>query len=123
MAFLIGLATLTLVIWVTQALKQLDLMTAKGQTILIFLWITGLGLPFLFAILAPVALFGSVLYSLNRLSGDSELIVMSAAGVSPGRLLRPFAALSALVFIGLLALHVEIIPRSFDLINGLTTRI
>ena len=122
-AFLIGLATLTLVIWVTQALKQLDLMTTKGQTILIFLWITGLGLPFLFAVIAPVALFASVLYCLNRLNGDSELIVMSAAGVSPSRLMKPFAALSGLVFFGLLALHVEIIPRSFDAINGLTSRI
>ena len=92
LAFLGGLATLTSVIWVTQALKQLDLMTSKGQTILVFLTITGLGLPFLTAIIAPVALFASVLYCLNKLNGDSELIVMSAAGVSPRRLLAPFAS-------------------------------
>src|SRR5271163_2616776 len=92
-AFLAGLVTLTAIIWVTQSLKQLDLMTSKGQTILVFLRITGLGLPFLTAIIAPVALFASVLYCLNRLNGDSELIVMSAAGLSTSRLLRPFVAL------------------------------
>ena len=58
--FLGSLATLTAIIWVTQALKQLDLMTNKGQTILVFLTITGLGVPFLTAMIAPVALFASV---------------------------------------------------------------
>ncbi len=123
MAFLAGLFTLTAVIWVTQALKQLDLMTSKGQTILVFLTITGLGLPFLTAVIAPVALFASVLYCLNKLNGDSELIVMSAAGLSTGRLLRPFLALFALVFAAVGLLYVDIMPRSFDAIQALTSRV
>ena len=122
-AFLAGLFTLTAVIWVTQALKQLDLMTSKGQTILVFLTITSLGLPFLTAVIAPVALFTSVLYCLNKLNSDSELIVMSAAGVSTVRLLRPFFALFVLVFLAVAGLYIEIMPRSFDAIQALTARI
>src|ERR1700690_1372997 len=80
-AFLAGLVTLTAIIWVTQALRQLDLMTSKGQTILVFLAMTGLGLPFLTAAIAPVALFARVLYCLNKLTGDSELVGMSASGI------------------------------------------
>ena len=94
-AFLSGLVVLTGVIWITQALRQIDLLTSKGQTILIFLMMTGLALPSLVAIIAPVALFAGVLYTLNKLNGDSELVVMAAAGVSPARLLRPLALLSA----------------------------
>ena len=93
-----GLVVLTGVVWVTQALRQIDLITSKGQTILIFLMITGLALPSLVAIIAPVALFAGILYTLNKLNGDSELVVMAASGVSPLRLLRPMALLSALVF-------------------------
>ncbi len=122
-AFLAGLFTLTAVIWVTQALKQLDLMTSKGQTILVFLTITSLGLPFLTAVIAPVALFASVLYCLNKLNGDSELIVMSAAGVSTARLLGPFLALFVLVFFAVAGLYIEVMPRSFDAIQALTARI
>ena len=85
MAFLAGLVALTAVVWVTQALRQIDLLTSKGQTILVFFTITGLTVPSLVAIIAPVALFVGVLYCLNKLNGDSELIVMSASGVSPGR--------------------------------------
>ena len=122
-AFFAGLFTLTAVLWVTQALKQLDLMTSKGQTILVFLAMTGLGLPFLTAVIAPVALFASVLYCLNKLNGDSELVVMSASGISTARLLYPFLALFTLVFLLVAALFLEIIPRSFDAIQSLTTRV
>ena len=90
-AFLTGLVVLTGVIWITQALRQIDLLTSKGQTILIFLMMTGLALPSLIAVIAPVALFAGILYTLNKLNGDSELVVMAAAGVSPARLLRPIA--------------------------------
>jgi len=114
---------LTAVIWVTQALKQLDLMTSKGQTILVFLTVTGLGLPFLTAVIAPVALFASVLYCLNKLNGDSELVVMSASGISTTRLLLPFLALFTLVFLGVAALYIEIMPRSFQAIQSLTARV
>jgi len=122
-AFLASLATLTAIVWITGALKEIDLLTSKGQTILVFFTLTGLGIPFLLASIAPIALFGSVLYCLNRLNGDSELIVLSAAGVSPGMLLRPFVVLSALVFIGLAALHTTIIPLSFNAVDELSKRI
>ena len=73
-----GLVVLTGVVWVTQALRQIDLITSKGQTILLFLLITALALPSLVAFIAPVALFAGILYTLNKLNGDSELVVMAA---------------------------------------------
>lgn len=123
LAFLAGLLALTAVVWITQALRQFDLLTSKGQTILVFLTMTGLTIPSLVAIIAPVALFVGVLYSLNKFNGDSELVVMSAAGISPGALLRPFALLFALVF-GLVAwMTLDVMPASFDAIQLLTSRI
>jgi lipopolysaccharide export system permease protein len=122
-AFLACLVALTGVIWVTQALRQLDVVTAQGQTILVFLTVTGLTIPTLVAVIAPVALFIAVLFALNRLNGDSELIVMSAAGMSPFRLMRPFLALGGLVA-GLVALlTIYLIPSSFQEIRDLIARI
>ncbi len=116
-----GLVVLTGVIWITQALRQIDLLTSKGQTILIFLMMTGLALPSLIAVIAPVALFAGMLYTLNKLNGDSELVVMAAAGVSPARLLRPMAALSVAVFAVVAAIYVQVLPWSFGAIENLTT--
>ena len=120
-AFLTGLTVLTGVIWITQALRQIDLLTSKGQTILIFLMMTGLALPSLVAVIAPVALFAGILYTLNKLNGDSELVVMAAAGVSPARLLRPLALLSVAVFALVATVYVQLLPWSFGAIENLTT--
>ncbi len=122
-AFAASLATLTAIMWITGALREISLLTAKGQTILVFLTLTGLGVPFVLATIAPIALFGSVLYCLNKLNADSELVVMSASGVPPLLLLRPFLALSGLVFVALLALHALVIPASFSTLDLLSKRV
>jgi lipopolysaccharide export system permease protein len=118
-----GLVVLTGVVWVTQALRQIDLLTSKGQTILIFFGMTGLAVPSLVAIIAPVALFAGILYCLNRLNGDSELVVMAAAGISPARLLRPLAVLAAVVFAFVAVIYIQIMPWSFNVVGRLTTYI
>jgi lipopolysaccharide export system permease protein len=89
-AFLVVLVCLTAVIWITQALRDLDLMTSQGQTILVFVGITGLIIPLLILVIAPIALVMAVVHVLNKLSTDSELIVMNAAGMSPLVLFRSF---------------------------------
>jgi lipopolysaccharide export system permease protein len=84
------LVSLTGVIWITQALRGIDLMTSQGQTILTFLGITSLVIPALVLIIAPIALMIAISHTLNKLATDSEIIVMNAAGFSPFRLFRPF---------------------------------
>ena len=85
-AFLLMLVSLTAVIWVTQAMRDIDLMTSQGQTILVFVGITGLIIPLLVMVIAPIALVIAVAHMLNKLTTDSEIIVMNAAGMSPWRL-------------------------------------
>src|SRR6476619_4157805 len=93
-AFLTCLALLTGVVWLALALRQVDLMATKGQTFWIFLTVTGLIIPSLVMVIAPIAIFIAVLFTLNKLNGDSELVVMSASGLSGVRLLRPFVVLA-----------------------------
>ncbi|MDE1936464.1 LPS export ABC transporter permease LptF [Bradyrhizobium sp.] len=89
-SFAVVLVSLTGVIWITQALRGIDLMTSQGQTILTFLGITSLVIPALVLIISPIALMIAVSHTLNKLATDSEIIVMNAAGFSPVRLFRPF---------------------------------
>src|SRR6516165_4092184 len=87
--FLLILINLTMVIWITQILRQVDLITNQGQTILVFLRITGLLVPILMLVIAPIAIVIAVSYALTKLNGDSELVVMNAAGISPRRAFLP----------------------------------
>src|SRR6202790_3202872 len=86
-SFALVLVSLTGVIWITQALRGIDLMTSQGQTIITFLGVTSLVIPALVLIISPIALMIAISHTLNKLATDSEIIVMNAAGFSP---FRPF---------------------------------
>jgi lipopolysaccharide export system permease protein len=122
-AFAATLVGLTAVIWITQALRELDLLTGKGQTIVMFLTVTGLSLPTLVTVISPVALFIAVIYSLNKLNGDSELIVMGAAGMAPRRLLKPYLALASGVALLVAVMTLYVMPASFQELRDLITKI
>lgn len=107
-SFALVLISLTGVIWITQALRGIDLMTSQGQTILTFLGITSLVIPSLLGVIAPIAVMIAVAHTLNKLATDSEIIVMNAAGMSPFALFRPFlyATCAVAVLVTLLATYI-----------------
>lgn len=111
LAFLLVLVSLTSVIWITQALRGIDLMTGQGQSILVFLGVTGLAIPLLAMIIAPIALLIAVMHTLNRLATDSEIIVMNAAGLSPNRFLRPFLIATCVVSLLVAFLSIYLAPE------------
>lgn len=121
--FLVTLITLTGVIWVTQALREFDLLTSKGQTVLVFFAVTGLTIPLLILVIAPVALFVAVVWSLGKFNGDSELIVMSAAGISPWRVLRPLMLLGLIVAVIVGAISIHLAPASMRMLRELITKV
>jgi len=111
-AFLVVLASVTMLMWMTQALRNVDLMTNQGQTILVFVGITGLIIPLLVLLIAPIALMIAVGYTLNKLSTDSELIVMNAAGMAPWRIFQPFLAVGIVVALVVAAISMYVSPKS-----------
>jgi lipopolysaccharide export system permease protein len=118
-----ALIALAGVIWVSQALHDIDLMTNQGQSVLKFLTITILTLPAMAAIIAPVALLIGLIVTLNRLNVESELAVLASAGISSFRLLKPLviAAFVAALFTGTLTL--KLMPESMQLWRLMVTQI
>jgi len=117
-AFLVVLGSLTSLIWMTQALREIDLMTGRGQTILTFLGITGLVIPMLVLVIAPIALMIAVVHVLGKLSTDSELIVMNASGMSPWVMFRPFFIMSAMVSVIVLLIGAWFGPLGMKTLHG-----
>jgi lipopolysaccharide export system permease protein len=109
-AFLVILLTLTTIVWLASALKQLDLITSQGQGLWLFLKMTMLTLPSLVALIAPNAVLMASLYTLDRMNGDSEIIVMTAAGTTVWRIGASIVALASLVCFGILLLNVFVNP-------------
>ena len=109
-AFLVICASVTALMWITQALRDIDLMTNQGQSIFVFIGITGLIIPLLVQIIAPIALMIAVAHVLNKLGNDSELIVMNAAGMPPWVLFRPFLAVAIVVSLLVAAISTYVSP-------------
>lgn len=111
-ALLVILLTLTLVVWLATALKELNLITSRGQGFLLFLQMTMLSLPSLMALIAPNAMLMAALYTLDRMNGDSELIVMTASGAPIWRIGAPLLALASIVAIAILIANLIVTPAS-----------
>src|SRR6185295_13226709 len=112
-AFLVVLVSLTAVIWVTQALRDIDIMTSQGQTILVFVGITAL----------IIALLIAVAHVLNKLSNDSEIIVMNAAGMSPWVLFRAFLAAAVVVSLLVGAISAYFAPKGLRMLRDKLTEV
>jgi lipopolysaccharide export system permease protein len=109
-AFLVVCASVTALMWITQALRDLDLMTNQGQSVFVFVGITSLIIPLLVLIIAPIALMIAVAHVLNKLGTDSELIVMNAAGMPPWIVFRPFLAAGIVVSLLVAAISTYVSP-------------
>ncbi|GAA0782586.1 LPS export ABC transporter permease LptF [Roseibium denhamense] len=122
-AFTLTILAMTGVVWATQALRQLDLVTSKGQTIVQFIGITMLALPFLVVIVAPFALMIALILVLNALSGDSELIVIDASGGSRFLVLKPVMIFSGLVLALVAAFSIYVAPMGLAQLRTEVTRV
>jgi lipopolysaccharide export system permease protein len=122
-AFSVVLVSLTAVIWVTQALRDIDIMTSQGQTILVFIGITGLIIPLLVLVIAPIALLIATAHTLNKLSTDSEIIVMNAAGISPWMLFRAFMNVAITVALLVAVISAYFAPKGLRMLRDWLTEV
>ncbi|MFN3277182.1 MAG: LPS export ABC transporter permease LptF [Paracoccus hibiscisoli] len=88
------------VYWINRAVSLFDDLLNDGQTALVVLEFTALTLPLVISVVLPVAAFAATAYGTNRLSGESELVAMHAAGLGPWRLARPVLIFG--VFVGVM---------------------
>lgn len=103
MPFLTALAALTGLAILTQSLSNLSLVASRGETLLVFLWVTVLAVPQILALLMPIAVFIACAAALNRMMSESELTVAAAAGLSRRERMSPFlrvAVYAALINLG-----------------------
>lgn len=116
-AFLAALSTLTGMVWLTQILRRFDLLASQGQSIGVFFLVTSLALPTLVLLTMPIALFLAITYTLNKLGGDSELIVMSASGMSPWQVFRPLCLFTFGIMMVSALLSIEVGPMSVRILR------
>jgi len=114
---LLSLTALSVLALLTQSLSTLDLITQNRQSAVTFLYITVLALPQLFSIIMPLAVFMAMLYSLNRLNMDSELVVTKASGFSPWQIASPALRIASYALVAHLLINLFVQPYTFRLMR------
>ena len=82
-------AALSAAVWLVQALRLIDLIVNRGLSIGVFLHLAILIMPRFIDVVLPIGAFIAAQFVYNRLSAESEMVVMRAAGLRPMSLARP----------------------------------
>ena len=131
MFFGFAAVVLVLIYWVNRAVRLFDWLIASGQSAAVFLEFTALSLPNVIRLVLPVAAFVATLYTTNRLTAESEMVVVQANGFSPFRLARSVLVFGLLVagFMALLvhfavpASHARLAERQVEVAENVTARL
>ncbi len=103
--FLLVVFSLLSMLWLTQSLRFVEMVTNKGLPLKLFVQLTSLLMPQLFCVLSPIALFTAVLFVYNRLLSDRELVIMQASGISPLR--NALGAVIVGLFLSFFSIYVQ----------------
>jgi len=110
--FFLILFVLTFVLLMGKIIQLMDLMVNKGVSFIdiskLFLLLT----PSFLILTIPISLLISILIGLGRLSGDNELTILKASGMSLYKLLGPVAVASLIAFIITAVTSLFLVPHS-----------
>lgn len=107
------MGALTAIAILGQSLARLDLIVDQRQSAGAFLLVTLLATPQVLAVVLPLALFFAIVFTMNRLLSENELVVMQASGASRWQIVSPILKLATLAALAHLAVTTLIQPASY----------
>ncbi len=118
------IATLAMCILVTlvQSVKFVDMIVSNGLPISDFFKMSLLAAPRYLSYLIPIVLFGATLFTYNRMSTDSELVVLRAAGLSRLRLARGGIICGIMAIFASLSITLYFMPLSQMELRGIISQ-
>ncbi len=110
-SFLFIFSFITMVVWLSQALRNLEILSSDNVTVGSFFFYTILLIPKLSMITIPISIFLAIIFALNKLRIDSELIVFGSTGNSNRNILfKPLLAISLFFFFIMFFLSIYLVP-------------
>jgi LPS export ABC transporter permease LptF/LPS export ABC transporter permease LptG len=120
---ILGLAVFTFVFFVPQLVRLMDLVVRHSGGVFTVALIFLCSLTPVLAFTIPMAVLVGVLIGLGRLSADSEIVALHAAGISLRRLLRPIGFVALGCSLGTLVLTFWLSPAAIRTLQRLEERL
>jgi len=108
--FAAGLALFTFILLIARIMKLVEMVVNRGVPVLEILRVFSFILPAFLEVTVPMALLLACLLACGRLSADSEITAMKAAGLSLYQIAAPIAGFALLVFVASLFLSLHARP-------------
>lgn len=106
--------TLSVIIFLTQSLKFLELVIEAGASSSAFWQLTMLALPRFFEVILPLAVMAGVVFIYSRMISDSEIVVLRSSGLSALDLSKPAIIFALVVTVVLLVITMWVGPKSLS---------
>jgi lipopolysaccharide export system permease protein len=113
--FLIALMSVSIIIWVFQAVNFLDIMIEDGRDYLVYFSYSFLNLPKIISKLLPFALFFSFFYVISKYEISNELLIFWNFGVTKFELINFFLKFSIIILLLQILFTTLIVPGSQNL--------
>ncbi len=107
--------SLSLIIWVVQAVNFLDYISEDGHGIRTYFLITLLNFPKIFTRILPFCVFVSIFYVLSKYELKNELIIYWNIGIKKISFINNLIIFSVLLLVFQLFFKIFLVPNSLDL--------
>ena len=112
--FILVLSSISIIIWVLQAVNFLDFIIEDGHGFLVYIKYTLLSFPRIISRIFPFILFFSITYVLLKYEDENELVIFWNFGISKINFINVFIKFSFLFLIINILLNSLIVPSSQD---------
>ena len=112
--FILSSLSLSLIIWVIQAVNFLDYISEDGHGLITYFSITFLNFPKIFSRIMPFCVFISIFYTLCRYELKNELVIFWNIGVNKVKFINIILFFSVLFLLLQILLNSVIVPKTLD---------
>ena len=121
--FLFAAIALTAIMLLDQVAKKFPMLVGKGLGPRVIIEVFILAIPFILAVIIPMAVLAAVLYVFNRLAADNEISAMKASGISLWQIVRPVVIAGFALATGLVWFNDTVLPTANHRLQRLLTDI
>ena len=113
--FLIASLSLTLIVWVIQAVNYLDFVSEDGHSFKVYFMYSLLSLPKIFSKLILFVFFISVFFTISKYEENNEILIFWTYGIKKTEFLNKIIKFSFLYFALSIILTVFLVPKTQDI--------
>lgn len=113
--FLITSISLTLIVWVIQAVNYLEFVSEDGHSFRVYFMYTLLNIPKIFSKLILFVFFISVFFTISKYEENNEILIFWTFGIKKTEFINKIIKFSLIYFMLSFVLNIFIVPKTQDL--------